>query len=230
MPIEIKLGDKVIVTINPDEFQEGVFQKGNVLIMISQGFPGLKLSVSTPIQPDLNSRRFKNGDNDESFFQIERMIKNYDTYPYVNEQKIFVIFTSDFNYLNEAVSWLMHVLTGPDPRTHDSPLPNRKLIDQLKESTEPRKIYKEYKLVFFAGSKKETVEAFDLYYKTLLHLHNFGRANFAENYAIFIYGDGKSELAKTSPMTAAEFKKALERLKQYEQHEFTGNMLNFSPF
>lgn len=227
--IEITYNKQLLVKINPDEFKEGIFRKGDALIMISQGFPGLKLSVSTTIQPDVNSKKFKTNDNDESLIEIKH-----------DEIKTFVAFKSDFDYFNEAISWLMHVLTGPDPRTFKSPLPNRILIDQLKESTEPKKkVYGKQLLVFFAGAKKETRESFDLYYKTLLHLQNFQKknydgerqpANFADNYATFIYGDDESEIVKKSPMPPEEFKKALERLKQYEQHEFTGNMLDFHPF
>lgn len=236
--IKITCDDKIIVEIDPNEFKEGIFQKGDALIMISEGFPGLKLSVSTPIQVDPNLKKFK--DNaDTRLMNYEYEFDNFDTYPPTLQIKKSVMFVSDFNYLNEAVSWLMHVLTGPDPRTFNSPLPNRVLIDQLKESSEPKKIYKGEELVFFAGAKKDTRDALDLYYKTIRHLQNFKKlnyngerqpANFSDNYATFIYGDQDSELIRTSPMTPKEFKEALERLKQYEQHEFTGNMMNFRPF
>ena len=145
-----------------------------------------------------------------------------------------LIFLSHAKFITNAIDWLMHVLTGPDPRTYNSPV-DKPHPDELKESSEPRKSYFEYyrdefgvmhlkqkaKRLYFFAKQLSTKQAELIRDETLVFLRDMG-GEFAENYARFMNQLPDSPQLRTYPHSPDEFRRALERLKQFTEHEFLG--------
>jgi hypothetical protein len=223
-----------------------VFSYNDSLVVISQGTPSLVIAVSSTFKQEyLKSlpKIFDPTDNDMSLCGFE--LPSWWTRDQRTDNVTSTFwFTSDIKYITGAVDWLMHVLTGPDPRTYDSPLDpslqNRQFRDQFKEASEPESyfVFEPHgsnfilkrrlqnqpvnKLKYFLV-RQETADASAYVRVVLTYLNSPGI--FTENLAKFsstsLDNELKREAAKIG-LTWELFQKALLRMKQYEQHEFLG--------
>jgi len=151
---------------------------------------------------------------------------------YIEEEKTQCIFLSDMQYIAEAVNMLMHVLTGPDPRSYypakeDSDLP-------FKETSDPFTSYIvftqdedgahyaswEDEIYFFKYDEKSMTyqEAIKVRDYVIDYLMRYQGADFAYNYAKFMAG----QMENMPAYTPEEFKRALYRIRRFELWEYMG--------
>jgi hypothetical protein len=188
---------KVICDIPP---REGVIHiDDSTALVVAIGFPGIIVHVTTVApMPGPYCMCFNEKRKDSTFVALDTLR----------------------TYL-DAVRWIMHVLTGPDPRFG------------TKESSEPKPLETWFKMVpdgdnFYTFNKQKYTffitdinRAFATRDAVLYYLHHIPNSVFVSNYTVYIKNPG-STISKGAPYPPQDFLHALQRIKEYTEHEFLG--------
>ncbi len=187
--------------------KDGVFPiDDKTAVVVAIGFPGIIVHVTT-VAPTLGPYCTSYGEK-------------YHTFTTLDELRTFL----------DGVRWLMHVLTGPDPRLGkdigDSP---------TKESSEPKPLetwftiapdgpnwYKfEQKKQYTFFIDKDIKTAILIRDSVLYYLHNIPNSSFVSNYTVYINNPGSS-ITRGAEYPAIDFLNALKRIREYTEYEFLG--------
>jgi len=153
---------------------------------------------------------------------------------YIVGKKTECILLSDMQYIAEAVNMLMHVLTGPDPRSYYPATDGKDPDLPFKETSDPFTSYFvftqdedgahyaswEDEIYFFKYNEKSMTynEAIKVRDYVIDYLMRYQGADFAYNYAKFMAG----QMENMPAYTPEEFKRALYRIRRFELWEYMG--------
>jgi hypothetical protein len=223
--------DIPILTIPPNEIPEGIAKYQDITCIFSAGLVGLQVGVTGVVPWQHVKPYFTKSSND---------ICEY--------ENVKFWYYNDIVYIAEAIDWLMHVLTGPDPRNYDArPFDNQDV--PLKEDSEPRKRYftfekDQYDIYHMKGSMNPVYFVLDggggidstfdsriandrmtiidakLIRNTTIRLLREieGSANFPKHYANFMAVENYRDL----PYSRTLFNAAIARIDRFDQYEYLG--------
>lgn len=219
-----------ILSVPYNEISEGIARYRDITCVFSAGLVGLQVSV-TGVFPWKHVKPY--------FTKSSNDICEYEDGNFW--------FYDDMVYLAGAIDWLMHVLTGPDPRNYDArPFDNQDI--PLKEDSEPRKRYFTFEKdqygiyhmkgnmnpVYFvldgggidstfdlriANDRMTIIDAKLIRNTTIRLLREIeGNANFPKHYANFMAVENYRDL----PYSRTLFNAAIARIDRFDQYEYLG--------
>jgi hypothetical protein len=221
--------DIPILTIPHNEIPEGIAKYQDITCIFSAGLAELQVGV-TGVVPWKHVRSYHESSDEICEYE-------YGKFWYYN----------DIVYWAGAIDWLMHVLTGPDPRNYDArPFDNQDI--PLKEDSEPRRRYftfekDQYGIYHMKGNENPRFFVLDgggidstfdlriandrmtiidakLIRNTTIRLLREieGNANFPKHYANFMAVENYRAL----PYSRTLFRAAVARIDRFDQYEYLG--------
>ncbi len=216
LAFKLDVGDKTLLLVQHNEIPEGIVKYQDMTCVFSAGLVGLQVGVTGVVPWQHIKPYFTKSSND---------ICEYE------DGKFW--FYDDLAYIAEAIDWLMHVLTGPDPRNYDArPFDNQDV--PLKEDSEPRRRYftfekdqygiyhmkgKKYPRFFVLDNRGMTIIDAKLIRNAVTHflMNIYGADGFGHGLEEFLKGD-----MENAPYTADEFNAAIARIDRFDQYEYLG--------
>lgn len=206
--IQFYINGKGLLNINCDLLREGInYQNGALIMLLLSGSPIKKFQLSFSLELKKNFFNSVFGKDENSGFVNLKGVEE-------------CMFFSDFEEINNAISWLMHVLTGPDPRTFDQSF-------ELKEESSPSKFYyeiKNFKVEKKFKSRNLIFSPAVIYGIVVELLRTYDQGNFAENISQLYTKDSKirETLLKQHNLKFEDFEESQNILSQYQQFKFMG--------
>jgi hypothetical protein len=210
-------GDNIpILRIPYNEIPEGIVKYQDMTCVFSAGLVGLQVGVTGVVPWKHVKHYFTKSSNDICEYE------NGEFWYY-----------DDLAYITGAIDWLMHVLTGPDPRNYGArPFDNQDV--PLKEDSEPKRRYftfekdqygiyhmkgKKYPQFFVLDNRGMTITEAKLIRNTVTQflMNIYGADGFGHGLEEFLKGD-----MENAPYTADEFNAAIARIDRFDQYEYLG--------
>lgn len=211
---ELKIDDFTMISIPHKEIPEGIVKYQDFTCVFSAGLVGLQVGVTGVVPWKHVTPRFSEEKPSD--------ICEFDTGKFW--------YYAEIAYIARAIDWLMHVLTGPDPRNYGARNFDHPEIP-LKEDSEPKKRHftfekDEYGIYHMKGEKyprffvlEGTIIEAKLIRNTVTRylIDRYGVKNLGHALEVFKRGD-----MKDAPYTVDEFNAAIARIDRFDQYEYLG--------